>query len=391
MSSERLREFQKRMAGAGIDAAIILYSRDLFYYTGTAQPCVLLVTPKEFHLFVRRGYDFAINETWLDKDKLSNGSHLESVSNQLKEWKVTKGSVGLELDAISAETYLRWRALLPNFEIVDVSSFILEQRMKKDSDEIALIREACRIIDAGHRRAFEVLKEGMTELELSAAVEEANRRAGHEGVAFLRRPDFTMGPGPLGSGASLSKVSGIVYSLTGTGLSVSQPLGASWKKIMKGEPIVVDIPVLYQGYHADQSRTYVIGKASSEIRSLYYGLKDISDHIISNLAEGVKCSEIYRLAWQRARELGFGDYFQSLGIGRGSNFVAHGIGLEINEPPIVNKDNHSNIRAGYVLALDMHMMHPEHGAVKLEDTVLVTDHGAEVLNISPRELFEVGR
>lgn len=62
MSLNRIKELQERMAGAGMEAAIILYSRDLFYYAGTAQPCVLLVTPEEFHLFIRRGYDFAITE-----------------------------------------------------------------------------------------------------------------------------------------------------------------------------------------------------------------------------------------------------------------------------------------------------------------------------------------
>jgi Xaa-Pro aminopeptidase len=389
MSVQRIKELQDRLAGAGIDAAVILYSRDLLYYAGTVQPCVLLVTPKDFHLFVRRGYDFIINETWLDRDRLSNESRLEAVSGKLKEWKVIKGSVGLELDAISAETYLRWRELLPGLNIVNVSTLILEQRKRKEPGEISVIREACGVIDAGHKRALGVLKEGMTELELSAAVEDAHRRAGHEGVIFIRRPDFSMGRGPVGSGANLYKISGLVYSLTGTGLSPAIPVGASLGRIKKGEPVVVDIPVLYHGYHADQSRTYVIGKANPEIRSLFYSLRDICDYVISHLAGGMKCSEIYRLAWQRAGELGVADYFQGLGNGKSSNFVAHGIGLEINEPPIVNEDNHSAIHAGYVLALDVHMMHPGSGVVKLEDTVLITEHGAEVLNISPRELFEV--
>ena len=374
-----------------MEAAIVLYSRDLFYYTGTAQTGVLLITPNEFHLFIRRGYEFAMTdgEIQLDDDKISNESRLEAVSNKLKEWKVTNGPLGLQLDIMPFEAYLRWRELLPNFEIVNASPLILEQRKRKDADEIALIRKACDIVDAGHRRALEVLKEGMTELELSAAIEYAHRRAGHEGVIILRRADFFTGAATVSSGSNLCKVSGVVYSLGGRGLSTSVPVGASLKEIMRGEPVVIDKPVLYHGYHGDQSRTYVIGKASSDIRSLFNGLKDISDYLISNLSDGVKCSEIYRLAWQRARELGLHGYFQGLGVGESSNFVAHGVGLEANEPPMVRGDNHSAIHSGYVLALDMHMMHPECGAVKLEDMVLITDHGAEILTISPRELFEI--
>ena len=390
---DRIKELQERIAAAGMKAAIILYSRDLFYYTGTAQTGVLLVTPKEYHLFIRRGYDFAITDgaMWLDKDKISDESRLDMVPKKLKEWEVEKGQVGLELDIMPVETYLTWRELLSNFDIVNVSPLILEQRKKKDTGEIALIRQACHIIDVGHRRTLEVLREGMTELELSAAVEDAHRRAGHEGVIILRRPDFFFGAAMVSSGTNLCKNSGIAYSLGGKGLGASVPLGASMKRIMKGESVIVDKGVFYQGYHADQARTYVIGRVSSEIRSLFNGLKDISDFLISNLADGMKCSEIYRLAWQRAQELGLEDCFQGLGVGKSSTFVAHGVGLEANEPPIVAKDNHSTIHNGYVLATDIHIMHPKFGAVKLEDMVLITNHGAEILNISPRELFEIER
>jgi len=393
MSPGRIKKLQGKIAGAGMEAAIVLYSRDVFYYTGTAQPSVLLITPKEFHLFIRRGYDFAITDgrIRLNKDNLSNESRLEMVSNKLKEWKVTKGVVGLELDIMPAETYLKWLELLPNFQIVNVSPLILEQRMKKDVDEIALIRKACHVMDAGHMRALEVLEEGTTELELSAAIEHAHRRAGDEGATIIRHPDFCAGTAMVSSGTNLCKVSGIVNSLGGVGLSAAVPIGASLKKIMRGEPIVIDKAVLHDGYYADQSRTYVIGKASSDIRSLFYSLKDVSDYVIANLTDGVKCDEIYRLAWQRSQELGLKDYFQDLGSGKIANFIAHGVGLEANELPLVMRDNHSTIHNGYVLSVEMHIMHPGYGAVKLEDMVLITNHGAEILSVSPRELFEVER
>lgn len=379
------------MAGAGMQVAIILYSRDLLYYAGTAQPCVLLVTPKEFHLFIRRGYGFVVTETWLDKARLSNESRLQAVSNKLKEWNVTEGSVGLELDAISAETYLAWRALLPNFEIVNVSPLVLAQRKNKDSDEITLIRKACQIMDAGHKRALQVLKEGITELGLSAAVEDAHRRVGHEGVYFIRRPDFTMGRGPIGSGSNLERVSGIVYTITGVGLSAAVAAGPSLKRIERGEPIIIDLPTVYHGYHCDQTRTYVIGKASAGIRSLYYGLKDISDYLIANISPGRKCREIFELAWERAKGLGLNSCFMSFGETQNTSFIGHGIGLECNELPMLSSNDDSILEAGCTLALDMHMMHPECGAVKLEDVVLITDRGAEMLTISPRELFEIER
>lgn len=150
MSPNRIEGPQERMAEAGIEAAIILYSRDLLYYTGTTQPCILLVTPREFHLFVRWGYDFAIADTWLNKGRLSSQSRLEAVVDKLKQWQITKGSLGLELDVMPAESYLRWQKLFPDFQIVNMSPLILEQRKKKDASEISLIRKACQIVDTGH-------------------------------------------------------------------------------------------------------------------------------------------------------------------------------------------------------------------------------------------------
>jgi Xaa-Pro aminopeptidase len=280
--------------------------------------------------------------------------------------------------------------LLPQFKIVDISPLVLEQRKAKDEGEIACIRQACHIVDAGHRRVLEVLREGMTELDLAAAVEDANRRAGHEGLSFFRRPDFFMSRGPVGSGANLMAASGIVYSIAGVGMSAALPVGPSLKKIEKGEPIVIDVPTLYQGYHADQSRTYVVGKASDGLRSLHSGLKDISDCIIANITPGRTCREVFHLAWERARKLKVDDCFMSFGERQNTSFIGHGVGLECNEPPMLSANDDSRLEAGYVLALDIHMLRLGVGVVKLEDTVLVTDGRAEILTISPRELFEVG-
>lgn len=387
--TDRIAKLQQGLAEVGIDVALVLYSRDVLYYTGTAQPSVLLVTPEIFHLFVNSGYDFAVRDTWLERDKISFERQLEKITSKLRRWTRKKGSVGIELDTTPADRYLKWQQLLSEFRIVDVSPLILKQRRVKDEEEIACIRQACRIMDSGHRKAIEVLKEGITELELSAAVEYAHRQAGHEGIFFFRRPDFFMSRGPIGSGANLLKVSGVVYTISGVGLSAAVPVGPSLKRIQNGEPIIVDLPTVYHGYHCDQTRTYVLGKGSDGIRAIYYGLKDISDYVIANISPGKKCSEIFHLAWERAEELKLENYFMSFGETQNTTFIGHGIGLECNEPPMLSRHDHSVIERGFALALDMHMLHPEEGVVKLEDTILVTDTGAEILSVSPRELVEI--
>ena len=218
------------------------------------------------------------------------------------------------------------------------------------------------------------------ELELAAAVENAHRLAGHEGIFFIRQPDFFMSRGPITSGPNLFKISGVVYTITGVGLSSSVPAGPSQRKIAKGDLVIVDIPTLVDGYHADQTRTYCLGPATEAARAMYGDLKAIADHLITQMRPGIKCSDIYRMAVEKAKTLGRKGQFQSFGRGKISRLIGHGIGLELNEPPIPSEYDHSPVDENYVIALDMHMMDSDVGVVKLEDMILIGKDGNLALN-----------
>lgn len=233
------------------------------------------------------------------------------------------------------------------------------------------------------------LREGITELELAAAVENAHRLAGHEGIFFIRQPDFFMSRGPISSGPNLFKISGVIYTITGVGLSPSVPAGPSRRSISKGDLIIIDIPTLVDGYHADQTRTYILGKANQKIKMLYNKLKEIADYLIEEIKPGMKCREIYQMAIEKSKELKAADAFLNFGKGRRSRMIGHGIGLELNEPPILSAHNNSEVSDGFIIALDMHMMDENIGVVKLEDMILVTKNENKVLTKSPRNLFEL--
>ena len=387
---KRINELQERMVREGIDTLFLNYSRSIFYYTGTTQPSILLMTPKDYHLIVTSGIDSAFEETWLMPDHLSSGKGYEDAQEQLKRWGVGQGRMGMELDILPTGLYLRIAKMLPQFTMTDISKMVLEQRKIKDAKEVEYTKESCRIVHQGHARVLEVLHDGMTELELSAELENAYRRAGHEGFYFIRQFDFFMGQGVLASGENLSKIAGKVQSISGVGLGHSLPLGASRKKIRRGEMIVVDIPTYYQGYHCDQSRTYVIGKAPESCKSLYQGVRGIADRMIMVLKPGIKCGDAYETALGFASELHLEPFFMRLGKDRKKvPFIGHGVGLELNEPPILAQNSNETIEEGMVFALEMEMTHGPGEVVKLEDTLLMTSEGAELLTLTPRDLHEV--
>jgi len=387
---KRIQALQRRIAAQELGGALIGYSRNIFYYTGTAQPSYLVVLPAEYTLFVRSGIDFARNDIFIPEERVKEERRLEKVSEFfLTRMQPPGNRIGVELDILTAEQFLGIKKLFPGSDFVNISPFILEQRKTKSSGEIEQLREACQAIHAGHEAVLATLKDGITELELAAAVENAHRLAGHEGVFFIRQPDFFMSRGPITSGPNLFKISGVVYTITGVGLSPAVPAGPSQRIINTGDIVIVDIPTLVKGYHADQTRTYCVGKAGKEIHSLYDDLQTIADHLIENIRPGMACQDIYRMAVKKAAELDRQDQFQHFGGGKRSRLIGHGIGLELNEPPIPSEYDLSPVEEGYVIALDMHMLDEGSGVVKLEDMILINRTGNEILTTSPRKLFEV--
>lgn len=387
---DRIKVLQQKLIDGKIDAALLFYSRDVLYYTGTAQPSCLVVIPEDYTLYVRSGFEFAVEDVFIGRPKLVEERRLEKILTGTLSWLAGKpGKIGTELDILTAEQFEGLRRLCPGVDFVNISPVTLAQRGVKESEEIIRLRRACDAIHAGHEAVLATLREGVTELELAAAVENAHRLAGHEGIFFIRLPDFFMSRGPIGAGPNLLKNSGVVYTITGVGLSPAVPAGPSRRAIGRGETVVVDIPTLVEGYHADQTRTYCIGAAGKAIHALYDDLKAVADYLIGELRPGMTGRDVFRMAQQKADSLGRSEEFMSFGKDKASRMIGHGIGLELNEPPILSEFDTSPIPEGCVVALDMHMMEGGSGVVKLEDMIRVGSGSNEILTKTPRLLFEI--
>jgi len=386
----RISVLQRRLAEKGLGAVLLVYSRDVLYYTGTAQPSCLLVTPDDYTLYVRSGFEFAVEDVFIGREKLFEERRLDKIlSGALAQMAGQSGKIGTELDILTAEQFESLAKACPGADFVNISPVTLEQRKVKEPGEIERLRRACEAVHAGHEAVLATLREGVTELELAAAVENAHRLAGHEGIFFIRLPDFFMSRGPIGAGPNLLRNSGVVYTITGVGLSPAVPAGPSRRAIGRGETVIVDIPTLVEGYHADQTRTYCIGKAGKAIHALYNDLQAIADHLIGTIRPGMRGCDVWQLAQQKADGLGRSAEFMSFGKGKASRIIGHGIGLELNEPPILSGFDSSLMPEGCVVALDMHMMAEGGEVVKLEDMIHVGSGGNEILTKTSRRLFEL--
>ncbi len=388
--AERIHRLQDILKDNGLTGAVLFHSRDVYYYTNTAQPSYLVIRPDEYMLFVRRGYDIAVSESWLDAGRIENEKSPGKIIQTMFPGSALPGEkIGTELDLLTIPNARVLNRALNGRKLCDISPHVLRQRMIKDAGEVNSMRKACSAIHAGHLAAVSALRPGLTELELAAAVENAQRIAGHEGCFFLRSTDFVMSRGPLASGVNLRYTSGTLYTLTGAGLSCAVPTGPSRRIIEPFDLVLIDIPTCVEGYHTDQSRMYSVGRPPSRAKDLFEKLRELADHIIQSMRPGVPIKDLAGDAFFEAGRIGLKDSFMMFDNGPRAHFIGHGVGLEINELPLLSATSDAVLSPGMTIALELHLMEPDAYTLKLEDTLHITETGVEILTLSPRLLIEV--
>ncbi|MBI4797342.1 MAG: aminopeptidase P family protein [Desulfarculus sp.] len=385
-NTRRLAAFQEALRGHHLAGAVLAFSRDIYYYTGLALPAWLMVRQGDWRLFLRRGLETLPEPCPIERERITAGLDLAGACAQFFPDDGAGERIGLELDMLSMLEGRRYQKALGSRELVDVSPLVMGMRLVKDLGEVASLERACAALAVGHQGALTALRPGVSELAWAAAIENAQRLAGHQGVFFFRHPDVLMGRGPVASGPGLTRTTGTVFTATGAGLHPSLPAGPSARVFEPGDLVLCDIPACREGYHADMSRMYALGSPPARAAELCDALRQISDGWLAGLRPGMTCQEACALAHDLAAGLGLADSFQRLPSGAFIPYVGHGVGLELNEPPLITPKNPARLAAGMTLALELHLLHPGGYLLKLEDTLHLTEQGGRLLTPEGRGL-----
>ena len=383
---QRLNELRERMQDAGIDVAVLSHPRDVLYYAGTARPATLVVGMDDAVVLVRRGVEQARQEVTVE---LRPGGGFRRVAEIVGGEPQPHRTVGVAMDVLPADLYLRLREVLPGWQVRDLSDLVLRQRMLKDAGEVAATERAAAVADLGHAVLAQALCPGATELELAAEVEAAIRRAGHEAYQPLRHPGARGGGVLLASGEHLAVRGGHGLVVTGVGLSAASPYGASNRRVREGDLVVLDIGSIVDGYTADESRTYVVGAPAAQQQALFEVTVAAEAAVFATLRPGIPIPRVYAAAEEVVRR-GAAPHFgpDELVL---PGFVGHGIGLELDEPPVLWEREDAPVEEGMVLAVEVEVSAPALGLMtKLEDTVVVEAGGPRVLTAAPRVLTAAG-
>ena len=379
--ADRIKTFQSQMGD--IDGALLFQSADVCYFSGTAQDGLIYV-PKcgEPVVMMRRSLERAIQESPLNVRQLKNMRNLKS------DLGIPAGAtVGLEMDVLPCSFYFRIASALQEAKFVDVSERIRHIRSVKSEFELGLVREAARMLDAGISSVPDYLEEGMKEVDLICRIESVMRAMGHQGSLHFRKFNSIVPLGHVMCGSEAAFPSYLASPTGGRGTSIMFPQGAGFNKIKRNEPIFVDTVGIYNGYIADATRIFTLGRLDSELEDAYAAALEIENTIARELRPGRTGKELFELSEAMGEKLGYKDYLGGP-PGNKCGFVGHGVGLELDEYPVIGPLDHV-IQSNMTVAIEPKVIYPDKGVLGVEDTYLTTQNGAERLTSLPQEIWRV--
>ena len=375
---QRVRKFMN------CDSLVILQNVDLFYLTGTMQTGVLWF-PREGEplLAVRKSYERAKTES-----RVNNIVPLKTYSDLPNLIPNPGETVGFELDVLPVATYEQVSKYFSTSKIVDGSAAVRSARSVKSSYEIECIRRAAQQLDTMFLDIPLQLREGLPEIELAARMEYVLRMAGHQGLIRVRRFNMEIYYGTVSFGETASYPHAFDGPVGTKGLYPAVSAMGSRRVLKRNEPVMIDICGGYAGYIADGSRTYSVGPVSQQMRDTYNRIIELNNWIEDQLRPGKIPSQIYRDILDQIAKTSFAAHF----MGAGENqvkFVAHSVGLELDETPVIAPKFDEPLEAGVVLAVEPKVFYPDLGGVGVENTYVLTDNRCERLTTCPMEIFSV--
>ncbi len=385
----RIKKLQARLNARDIEAALIMQNMDLYYFAGTIQQGQLFV-PAEGNpvLMVRKDFERARAESPLrDIVRMNSPRQIPGVLNQAG-CKSPK-TLGLEMDVLPVNHFFNIQKVFKEARCVDVSHHIRVVRSVKSDYEIGLIQEAARLSDQVTACVPDLVREGMSEIELAGAVEAEARKRGHQGLVRMRLWGAEVFYGHLMAGPAAAAPSYLASPTGGAGVNAAVAQGSSFRPIGRHEPILVDYTFACNGYISDHTRIFSIGPLPESLAKAYAAMLDVQDVIKRSARPGVKASDIYQAAADRARELGVEENFMGAGPRR-IRFVGHGVGLELDEYPFLAEGQEMVLEKGMVIAAEPKAIFPGVGVVGIENTHLVTDAGLTQLNRFPEDIQVIG-
>ncbi|MGI6686342.1 MAG: M24 family metallopeptidase [Bacillota bacterium] len=356
----RVEKVLKGMEEQGIDGLFLMREANIRYISGfTGGDSFVLLTPHHKIFITDSRYTEQAEQECPGFEIVqylgSCPGLEETISNLAEVHRIKK--IGFEQDDVTFKIYDKLRRTLGNkTELVPTSGLVEAVRLVKDVREIACIKRAAEIVDEVFTYILGVIKQGPREKDIAIEIEYQMKKKGASHPAF----STIVASGPRGS------------------LPHAIP---SERVIKTGDLITMDFGAVYQGYCSDITRTVSVGEPTEKQKEIYRIVKEAQEAGLNAVRAGIEGSAADKAARDVIEKAGYGPNF-----GHG---LGHGVGLEIHEEPSLNTKCRKVLAAGSVVTVEPGIYIPNWGGVRIEDTVLVTEEGCEILTHATKDLITI--
>lgn len=357
MSQARVNKLREHLEKDGLTSMFITNDVNRTYLTGfTGTSGYVIITPKRAILLTDFRYREQAPKQAPHFEVIEHGADVyASIQEILKE--CGEERIGFEQEHVTYEQYEQLKEKVELAQWVPVKNIVSQIRLKKDEEEVAVIREACALADQAYQHVLSYLKPGVREKDIALELE-----------FFMRK-----------HGAASSSFDTIVAS----GERSSLPHGVASDRVMQlGDLVTLDFGAYYKGYCSDLTRTVMLGEPEAKQREIYDIVLEAQLNVLQHIKPGMTGKEADQLAREIIQDYGYGDNF---GHGTG-----HGIGMEIHEGPRLSPRGEEPLQPGMVVTVEPGIYLPNYGGVRIEDDILITETGIEILTHSEKNFTILG-
>lgn len=367
------------MAENGFHAALIADNANIFYLSRRVFRGYIYVTLDRNPLYL------VIKPLGLEGDQW----HYIRKPEMIPELLVKLGfklpeKIGLELDDLTYSQVVRLGKVFEGAEIANLSPVMREARMVKDDSELELLREDGRKHVAVYSRIPGLYKPGMSDLELQIEIERVLRLEGCLGYLRTSGNLMEINMGSVLNGDNADEPTPYDFAVGGGGVDLSLPVGADGRIMREGTTVMIDMNGNFNGYQTDLTRTWAIETISDEVIDIHNLSIEICHELEKMALPGVPVKALYEKAEEMVKAKGLEHLF--MGHRQHAAFIGHGVGIQLNEMPVIMRKSPHILQKNMVLAIEPKFVVPKVGAVGIENTYVVTDSGLENITPAPEEL-----
>lgn len=373
-ANSRISALQSLMAEKGISALLITDNANIYYLTGRVFAGLIYVPVQgQAICFVRRPVGLkGDGVVYIRKPEEIK----ETIGLNVPE------TIGLELDLTAYSTVSRLKAIFPESKLENASPILRQARSVKDLSALQLLRESGRKQVYVYSKIPQLYTSGMTDIELQIEIERRSRLEGCLGQFRISGDSMELHMGNVITGENADSPTPYDFAMGGRGVDPSLPVGADGSEIKPGTTVMIDMNGNFTGYMTDMTRVYSLGDPDNlpELaRKAHECSIKIHQELSSMMVPGTEAKAMWHRAHEIAEEFGLLDYY--MGHRQHAGFIGHGVGIEINELPVIAPRSRDIIAEGNAIALEPKFVIPGVGAVGIESTYFV--HADKVENLTP--------